>query len=305
MARAIGLRVYRISITVKGDPKKNVPLDFSALSTSFYDFVDQFIDQNSVANSVAAMERTWFFDKSSGSKKMDNFGHVSYGTYGFESNFKNNKTKKVNYRRKKNDVEEIPLFFNFFFPGGKRYGLVAFQSFQGRSCVQLVIDKMKEAFEASNSDYHLRISKMMPNDANGSIFNTAPVKRLKFIKRKSSADISDLYESDAPDPVDVELTISARRKGSLGSFRSVAGSLRHDGVLSYGGMDFDEAVAQIRVGGKLRPVGILGNNRNAGVIDVTESIVWGDDGHPTIESIRKESQEILKSFSQSIGNSLS
>ncbi len=296
MARAIGLRVYKLSINEKGNRDRTLALDDGALHLPFYAFVSEFLDENIVANSETEMERTWFFEKDPNSKELDVFGHVHYGTYGFESNFKNNKTKKLNYRRKTTDVEEIPLYFQFVFPGGKNYALVVFQSFQGRSCVQIVLDRLKERFESLNSDLHLRTSKLMPSDAKGSIYNALPVKKLRLIKRNTSSDLADVHHGKAPSTVDVVLTVSARRSKSLGSFKAVASSVQHDGVIIYDGIEFEQAIADIRIGNKTRPVGLFGDHSNAGVIDISESVVWGDDGHPTLESIRKEAKSILKDF---------
>ena len=296
MAKAIGFRAYLLSVSEKGK-SKSLSFDSDALTAHFSKIVTDFVDDNNQPNSVEEMERTWFFEKDSMSKELNIFGTVHYGTYGFESNFKNNRTKALNYRRKTTDVEEIPLYFQFWVPGGKRYAFVIFQSFQGRSCVQMILDAFKQRFESTHPDLTLRARKLVPNDANGSIYNTAPVKRIRLIKKDTSSDLADVHAGRSnPESVDVELTVSARRSKSLGSLRAVSRALKHDGVLTYEGMEFDHAVAQIRVGGKLRPVGIFGDHSNAGVIDVSESIVFGADGHPTMESLKKNSKDILADF---------
>ncbi|MHA4838172.1 hypothetical protein [Sphingopyxis sp. MSC1_008] len=294
MARAIGLRVYMLSINEKGDPNNRLDLDSADLSSSLHKFVDDFVTQNQLANSITVAERTWFFEPGKGAKELDNYGQISYGTYGFESKFKNNKTKKLNYQRKTSDVEEIPLYYQFLFPAGKKFAIAVFQSFQGRSCVQLVLDKMKEVFEAANDNYLFRMSKMSPHNGGASLLK-APVKRLKLIKRNTQSDLADQYNGKATDTVDVELTVSARRRKDLGPFGSVSRNLEGDGVLIYDGREFDQAVAEVRVGGKLRPVGIYGDSRNAGVIDITDSVIW-EGGHPTIESVRKEANKIVGEF---------
>lgn len=296
MAKAIGFRAYLLSVTEKRDGK---PISFESgrLTAHFAELLSQFVDQNDQPTSHDEMERTWFFERDSKSKELDIFGFVHYGTYGFESNFKNNRTKELNYRRQTDDVEEIPLYFQYWVPAGKKYAFVIFQSFQGRSCVQLVLDAFRDWFEARHDGLTVRAKKLVPNDANGSIYNAAPVKRIRLIKKDTSSDLADAhYRGGQPDSVDVELTVSARRAKSLGTFKAVASALKSDGVLTYEGMEFDHAVADIRVGGKLRPVGVFGDQSNAGVIDVTEDVVFGPDGHPTIESLRKNARDIIGDF---------
>jgi len=94
-------------------------------------------------------------------------------------------------------------------------------------------------------------------------------------------------------PVDLEVILSAKRRHSLGTFASIARDLKGDadGVILYGGMEFPEAIADVAIGKKVRPVGIFGDHRNAGVIDVTGDIVYGGDGHPTRESLKKVTKE--------------
>ena len=96
MAKAIGFRAYLLSVSAKRDTKA-ISFDSSSLSSPFYKILADFVDDNDEPNSVEEMERTWFFEKDSRSKEMDLFGTVHYGTYGFESNFKNNTFCKINY----------------------------------------------------------------------------------------------------------------------------------------------------------------------------------------------------------------
>tara|TARA_R110000868_G_scaffold80982_1_gene229600 strand:- start:448 stop:627 length:180 start_codon:yes stop_codon:yes gene_type:complete len=52
----------------------------------------------------------------------------------------------------------------------------------------------------------------------------------------------------------------------------------------------------VKIGGKYRPVGVFGGESNTGVIDITEDIVRGVDGHPTFESLTKQCDKILLDF---------
>jgi hypothetical protein len=154
-------------------------------------------------------------------------------------------------------------------------------------------------FEKSNPKFALSFQKILPNDAKGSAFYSAPVKRLRLVKRKASSDIADRYfDNRSPDAIDIEITVSARRNKSLGNLSSLLKSLKGGAgsVVTHDGLDFPEATADIRVGNRTRRVGVLGVNSDAGVIDLTDVIIKGMDGHPTFESIKKETNEILKDF---------
>jgi len=296
MAKAIGLRVYLLSIAERGNPKLSVPFDSPRLTSFFPTFLSDFVDQNVEANNIDEAERTWLFERSKNSKELDIFGQISYGTFGFESKLKNNKSKVIKYERQINDVEEIPLYFQFWSPGGKSMSFAVFQSFQGKSCIQLVIDKLKIEFENIHLELIIKIRKLVPSDLAGGIYNSSPVKSLRLIKKNASTDIADLHLGRAaPETVDIELTLKAHRSQSIGKFGAVARSLRSDGVIVYNGMEFSEAVAMVRFGGKLRPVGMFGSHTNAGVIDISDSVIF-EGGHPTPESVRKEAKLLLADF---------
>jgi hypothetical protein len=298
MANAIGIRVYRIGVHKRGSSKL-LPFDSPELSTTVPDFVTRFIDAHTNVTHVNEMERSWYFEKKTDDGPGCTQGYVHYGTFGFESNFVDTKTKKKNYRRRVTDVEEIPLFYEFWCPAGSDFGLVAFQSFQGRSCISLVMSKMKEAFEAARPELVMNFKKLMPNDAKASAYYSAPVKQLRLIKRKAPSDFADKYfGKDSLDPIDFEIIMSARRRRNLGPLNALLNSVKSGdkSVITHDGIDFPEAIAEIRVGNRTRRVGVLGLNGDAGVIDLTDVVERGPDGHPTFASMQKESDTLLRDF---------
>ncbi|MET3725867.1 hypothetical protein [Sphingomonas trueperi] len=306
MASAIGLRVYRIGVHARGKSSL-VAFDDEKLNQSVPDFITAFMKLHNSVVQNDALERSWYFEEKDEDGPGNSQGYVHYGTFGFESDFIDTKTKKKNYRRKTTDIEEIPLFYEFWCPDQSAFGLATFQSFQGRSCISLVMTKMKEAFENANPDHILSFKKLLPNDAKGSAYYSAPVKQLRLIKRKASSDIADRYfDNPSPEPIDFEIIMSARRRKNLGDLTSLLKSVRSDGaktIITHDGIEFSEAVAEIRVGNRTRRVGVLGFNGEAGVIDVTDVIVRGADGHPTFESLKKESDSILRDFFETLEGS--
>ncbi|MXP43068.1 hypothetical protein [Allopontixanthobacter sediminis] len=302
MASAIGFRGYLITAHRRGDPAL-IPVNSSDFRQSPDSFTTNFINRWSNVVTDDERERSWYFEERENGGAGDSKGFVHYGTFGFESNLVDNATKMQNYRRQVSDVEEIPLFYEFWFPEGGRVGFVGFQSFQGRSCVTIVMERFKSEFEAANPDFLLRYQKLMPTDVRGGAYNRAPVKRLRLIKRGASPDVTDRYlGGNAPEKVDFEVSIKARRNGSLGSFRDVSNSIgKNDrGVILHDGIEFNEAVADIKVGSKTRPVTVFGSDTFAGVIDITDDIERGRDGHPTFDSLSNISDDILSDFNEMI-----
>lgn len=295
MPAAIGLRVYRLTIHKRGD---TAPLPFAGgqLRTPVESFISVFIEAHDAAVHNEALERSWYFEPRLGEHIGSHRGYTQYGTFGFESVLRNRRTKTKSYERKVNDVEEVPLFYEFWTPEHKDYCLAAFQSFQGRSCIHLVLSDMKEMFERLNPGLLLRPKKMFPSDVHGSIYRTAPVKRLTLIRRDAPSDVTDRYFARAAaERVDFEVSLVAKRRGSLGDLKSLSPGLSRNaaGLVLHDGITFNQAEAHILIGNKVRKVGVFGSESEAGVIDLTDSIEKGANGHPTFESLCAQADSIL------------
>lgn len=297
MAFSIGLRVYQVMVYRERD---KTPLDLTTdgSATDVFRFFSEFINSRGQPTDREDLQRSWFMETRGVGSVTSHEGYVNYGTYGFESNLVDRKTKRSNYRRQPGDLEEIPLYFKFWTPVGQSFGLAAFQSFQARSCVQLVINSASEMFSAKHKGFRLYFRKLMPEDVRSSALYSAPVKQFTFVKKTLPQAKEDRYLFDVdPDEVEFEVSIKAKRRKSLGtllSFKEKAGP--GSALLRYDGIQFDEAKAEITVGNKRRTVGVLGYSSDAGVIELAESIQLGPDGHPTYESIRLETDAIFKDF---------
>jgi len=304
MSVSIGARVYLISVYHKSDRRKALAFDTDAYKMPAPQLISKFISSHAAATQSVERERSWYFEEKESGAAGNSKGYIHYGTFGFESNFIDSKTKKRNYRRQVSDVEEIPLFYEFWFPSRARHAFSVFQSFQGRSCITMVVSKIQEMFEANNPGLVMSFKKLLANDASGGIYSSVPVKKLRLIKRRAPADLAEKYLGIKPSSnIDFEVSFAARRKGSLGAFSALTGNFKADrteGVITYDGVDFEEAVAEIRVGGRTRRVGVFGIGSDAGAIDLSDTIEKGLDGHPTFESLKKESDSLLRDFHKKI-----
>lgn len=299
MSKAIGLRVYKIVVVEEGSTAA-LDHDHKGLGVSLEKFVHKFVDAHDVIKQHAQEERSWYIQENDRSEEGQSSGLIHYGTFGFESNLIDSKTKTRQYRRQVTDIEEVPLYYEFWVPSDCKVGFAAFQSFQGRSPITLITTSMRDQFKAQNKGYSLYFYKVMPNDVRGAAYFEAPVKKLRLIRRKVTTDITDKYFDDPePEEVNFEIVVSARRNRSLGPLGSLMSGLQKDlkssgkSVVTHRGVNFPEAIAEVSFGGRTRRVGVLGANQDAGVIDLTDAVKWGDDGHPTYDSMKVETNAIL------------
>lgn len=303
MASAIGIRGYLVTAHKKGD-KAILSFDASEFNVKPPQFFTNFVASHAAVIQNDEKERSWYFEERENDGIGNSKGYTHYGTFGFESNFVDSKTKANNYRRKIDDIEEIPLFYEYWRPEDADLCFAAFQSFQGRSCIKLVMDQAQEEFAALNPGYILKFKKLLPSEGS-SLYSKAPVRRLRLIKRNAPQDVTDRFLGRrVPDKVNFEVSMSTNRNKILGSFGEVTGALRKNdsGLVLHDGIEFSEVYADIKIGGKYRPVGVFGGDSNAGVIDITEDIVRGSDGHPTFKSLTTQVDKILLDFFKVLTN---
>lgn len=299
---AIGLRQYKLFVTEKNSRDFVEPED-GRLETSLPDFVRRFFTTHAANVNEEGLERSWRIEE----RETDGHGHsrgiIRYGTYGFESELQDQDTGETNYNRRSTDIEVIPLYYEAWVPEAERFGLLSFQSFMGRSCISAVFSRMKALFEGSNDGFMLKMHKIMPAESDGAAFASRAVKGVTLVSRRTSTDLTDrLFSNEDAEHVRISLNVTAGRNKRLGLLSDLLHSVPADGagVIRYKGIEFDDAVAHVRVGNKTRPVGVFGANRDVGVVDVTEDVVRGPDGHPTFDSIKGEADSILTSMYETL-----
>jgi hypothetical protein len=107
-----------------------------------------------------------------------------------------------------------------------------------------------------------------------------------------------------PDELNVELAFSVRRNGRFGLYSEVAPQIRQargGAAFVFDGIEFDEASAMVSIGGSYMKVGIVGPSNNAGVIDISENVILGQDQHPTLASVSQVTTQIIESFREQYG----
>lgn len=295
MSFTIGLRFYRIAVTKKGskDPMEMGP---DADPCDFLDYMEDFVNRKRQPTVEVTASRTWFFEPIETNSIRVVHGYINYGTHGFESKFKDVKTRKEKYKREATDLEEIPLYFQVWVPSGSSHALMAFQSFQGRSCINHVRLATIADFQERYPGYTVSFRVISPSAA---LLDDAPVKSLTFIKPKRSPDRFDRVLGKRMDEVDYEVTVRASKRGAMiGRYQDLRRfvSPTDDGFVEFDGGLYDGVKADVKLGSKRRVVGIFGAGPDAGLIDVSDNIKRDKSGHPTLQSIVSEVDSLMEEF---------
>ncbi len=167
--------------------------------------------------------------------------------------------------------------------------MAVLQSYESRSCASQYLNLLREYFEFNHEGYRLTVKKVMPNPQ--AALANSDVKKLRFCKKKVSADKVENIALDDADYVHLELIMHARRYGTLGRLKDLVGSL-DEGALIYEGIEFESASAEVQIGDEKRKVGLINASNSAGVVDISGNVTL-DQGHPDPESIAKEANKLI------------
>ena len=292
---SIGLRFYRITVGRNGIKGPILFENFSKRKSVFKWFGEKLLTLGDGIDRDD-LQRTWYIEPKECAEISTLHGLVNYGTYGYASDILAKKSSEPVYRRRATDIEQIPLYYRFWLPNSGKYGLAAFQSFSGKSCVTAIQDYLKEDFSAQYPEHSLIFKKLMPTEVRGGELQTALVKKVTYMQKSPPSDSADRYvDPSKSKDFELELVVSAKRRRSLGPFSELLGRHLVDGVglLEFDGIKFNQARADIIVGDKKVTVGLFGYNTDAGVIEINDSIELRSDGHPEFDSITECVDDLL------------
>ena len=174
---------------------------------------------------------------------------------------------------------------------------MAFQSFQGRSCVTFVQAAMLKDFGELYPDYSISFSVLAPGD---SLMDAVPVKSVTFMRPRMANDRADQYWLGKRfDELRYEITVRAQKRGGiLTSYKDLKKILPagQEGFVEFDGQDFEEVKADVIFGRKRRMVGVFGSGQDAGLIDVSDCVTRDASGHPTFDSIASEANKLMEEF---------
>lgn len=144
-------------------------------------------------------------------------GVMEYGHYGIPGKLVDIETKKEK-SKSKNDSDIFHLYFCFYVPKGKRYGIALFHRIQTTSIKSVFNRKFneEEAFPKWTSGLKLSIAPISKETDTKNWMQKTEVKKLVLERFKNKEIMGDLFDK-LPEGTNITVTVNAPRNGTLGS----------------------------------------------------------------------------------------
>jgi hypothetical protein len=226
-------------------------------------------------------------------------GAMRAGDFGFASDICDAKNLALRYKKRTQDVELIPLYFQFYVPKGKDAAYLVVQKLGNRSVYSGLRSDLEGYFSGLFPEHRLHFVTAVTEEMLREMLGG---EALKIVLRSPTAprDIADRL----PDPKraraniksSVVLDIKPEMRTALKQIisRLMDGAIPLNRIFEIDGFDFDDV--QIKVDHPEYGTKSISRSRLLAFRsdqDITDRVEYDDDGHPKFNDIKKVATEIM------------
>lgn len=229
-------------------------------------------------------------------------GYVYSGDYGAESEIYDTDADAVSYNKKKTDADLHPLYFYIATNDKERSGIICFEQF-GLSGIKSIFEAtIGQQFAIKYPEYRIHIRSLTIADALPEYLNNGLVEELIVEKHEIPADVADKV-SGKKNVTQGTFSYSIRpsspaffnKPGLLAYAKGEAGAADDFDIYNQG---FDVIKTKIRVGETTKTFDLSKPDVLAMSVDITNHVKFGDNGHPTTDSLRTEFEAVAKELAK-------
>lgn len=229
-------------------------------------------------------------------------GHIYSGDYGAESEIYDTEADKISYKKKKNDADLHPLYFYIATNVSEIAGIICFEQF-GLSGIKSIFEAtIGSQFAILYPEYRLHIRSLTIADALQGYLNKGLVEELIIEKHEIPADVADKVSGKKSVSQGI---FSYSIKPSSPAFFNKSGLIAYAKGESSAATDFDidnhgfdRIKTKIRVGDTAKTFDLSKPDVLAMSVDITADVKFGDNGHPTTDSLRREFEVVAKDLAK-------
>lgn len=304
MSQNISIAPFILNVYEQGSSAA-LPLDALNDETGFYAVFQSYLKTR--------IQQIYLDDKRKAVLKMDKYesddsfsiwGRFQKGDYGYQAILENVKTGEIK-ERGTNECELIPFFFFLKLKKGQKQGILLLQR-SGNLNLRGALQRDLQNFLRTEVSKNLKIEiqPLVSPEYLEKILGSQ-IKELSYIKYMVPTDIADdcgLVDNQE-DLGSIHFTIQTKRGRRISipewALSLISGKKQASEFITIKNVAFDEVKMKVDVFGKEKTICLSPESQPTMNIDVNPEIAL--DGHPTIESLFKISQELVPEFSRAIG----
>lgn len=226
-------------------------------------------------------------------------GIIRHGRWGTGGPIKDRKSRKLNYERTVDDVDQHPYYFLIAVPKGINEGIVLIERISNIGIRTMLTRSVKTQFDLEYGDLKLHVEPAVPGKLiEQFIQRGAKVVALHYRKKKA-ARLESIYATPevAYESAYSEYTIRATRGHDIPVIGFVSNFIRKgtdlNKLLELSEIQSNRVSVDIEVAGRTRRIELGETAKMRAYYDITDEIALGLDGFPTFASIDTVARSIL------------
>lgn len=250
---------------------------------------------------VPAFQRVFMVEKAWGNTGPL-VGVIKAGEYGTEGEIVSSVDGSIKYRKGKTEASPDQFYFHLELPDDGKRGILCLQQTGLHGVKGLFESIVTGEFEKKHPSHRLHIRGLTMADALQDYLKRGSVEEVIVEKHEIPADIADKFGGQNkayPGKFTYSIKPSSsslfNRKGLIAYSR---GEKTLDDVFSFDEHGFDVVKTKVNVGGEVKVVNLTRPDKISSSVDLTNDLTYGADGHPSLVSLKREFEKVVKGFSE-------
>ncbi|MBZ5515838.1 MAG: hypothetical protein LAN62_13535 [Acidobacteriia bacterium] len=289
------------------EKRENVQLDKVLGESDFMEMFSEYLRQaaQTLSNDVENQRLLGVMQYEA--KNRTSRGIIETGDYGFESDIYDIKRKSVSYRRKIHEAEMLPFYFAVVVPIGADEGLVILQRFKQFGIRRVLLADLERYFLPRLPGLKILMNPLIPEELVTEYLKNGRITKIRFIRFGISSDIANVFDTrkHTEEEGHMELVVAARRNSALPLGKRVSqvltGKRDLNKLIELHEFPYDRVKLEVRYGQVHRTIDLAHLHRVRAYYDITEEVVLGTGGHPTLESLNQLAEGLTTQLSEALG----
>lgn len=300
------LSPYKIRL-IDAARKQNVSFNALPQGETFCEFILTFLRQ------VADLDIDEKLSKGLYSENITNIesrisGLLNSGDYGYNAPIFDTKTKDQVFTREVDHIECIPFYFAFDLDPAFREGIILLQRFHQFGVKTIFEKKLNDYVKGIYPDFNVQITSIYDPDLIEEYLSHR-ILSLRFLKRELPTDMASYVRNRqqinqsilAESHAEFKITANNNKKLSVKDDLMSYLNGQREGVVEAVNFEFDEIKVEVKIGRSRRTIS-LESHKLSPIIEISDSVSIGDNGHPIYEEIDRFGQNCLNDYCERYRN---